>query len=164
MRLLSGTFLIAAAGLVGCSPRPASSGTSDPKRVLQAYVDAWNRRDSLALDTLLAPGGVHDDIAWGFHGEGPAAVRGFMHDVLAAEPDYDWQVTSSFTDGQNVAAQWTWTATYTGPSSTGPVTNQRVTGRGAAIARIENGRIASFTDYYDVASFFPKPAADTTRR
>jgi steroid delta-isomerase-like uncharacterized protein len=162
MKLLAGT-LLTAFGLCACSPRPQGTAGPDPKAVLQAYVVAWNRHDSLALDTLLAPAGVHEDLAQGFRGEGPAAVRVFMRDLIAVEPDYNWQLTSSFADGQSVAAEWTWTATYTGPGPTGPVTNQRITGRGVSIARIEKGKIAYFADYYDVASFFPKQLSTTTR-
>ena len=163
MKLLTGTLLIAA-GLAACSSRPQSIAGPGPKAVLQAYVDAWNRHDSLALDTLLAPAGIHEDLAWGFRGEGPAAVRAFMRDVIAVSPDYHWTVSSSFTDGQSVAAEWTWTATYTGPSPGGPVTNQRITGRGAAVARIANGKIVRLSDYYDVASFFPKQLPDSARK
>jgi steroid delta-isomerase-like uncharacterized protein len=160
MKPLTATLLITL-GLAACSPQPQSPSGPDPKAVLQAYVDAWNRHDSLALDTLLAPAGVHEDLAWGFRGEGPAAVRGFMRDVIAVSPDYHWEVTSSFTDGQSVMAEWTWTATFTGPSPSGPVTNQRIAGRGAAVAQIANGKIVRLSDYYDAASFFPKQVPDT---
>ena len=162
MRLPAALLLIATV-IAGCSPPPRGQAGPDPKAVLQAYVDAWNRRDSLALDTLLAPTGVHEDIAWGFRGGRGAAVRGFMRDAIAAEPDYQWQVTASFADGPNVAAEWTWTATYTGPSPIGPVTDRRISGRGAAVVRVESGKITHFTDYYDVASFFPRRAPDSTR-
>lgn len=162
MKWLAGTLL--AAGLAACSSRPQGTAGPDPKAVFQAYVDAWNRHDSLALDTLLAPAGIHEDLAWGFRGEGPAAVRASMRDVIAVSPDYHWEVTSSFTNGQRIAAEWTWTATYTGPSPRGPVTHLRITGRGAAVARIANGRIARLSDYYDVASFFPKQLPDTAHK
>jgi len=159
----TGTLLIAV-GLAACSSNPQSPAGQDPKAVLQAYVDAWNRHDSLALDTLLAPTGIHEDLAWGFRGEGPAAVRRFMRDVIAVSPDYHWEVTASFTDGQSVVGEWTWTATFTGPSPSGPVTNQHVAGRGAAIAQIADGKIVRLSDYYDAASFFPKQAPDTTHK
>lgn len=161
MKLLRHGLLSTAVGILACAPPPQGQPATDAKATIQTYVDAWNRHDSLALDTLLAPTGVHEDLAWGFRGEGPAAVRAFMRDVIAVEPDYRWEITRSFADGQNVAAEWTWTATYTGPSPIGPVTNRRVSGRGAAIARIEDGKIAHFTDYYDVASFFPPQARDS---
>lgn len=163
MKLLTGTLFIAV-GLAACSPRSTTSAGPDPKAVLQAYVDAWNRHDSLALDTLLAPAGIHEDLAWGFRGEGPVAVRSFMRDVIAVSPDYHWEVTSSFTDGQSAVAEWTWTATFTGPSPSGPVTNQPVRGRGAAVAQIANGKIVRLSDYYDAASFFPKQVPDTARK
>ena len=159
----TGTLLIGVT-LVACSSKPQNPAGQDPKAVLQAYVDAWNRHDSLALDTLLAPNGVHEDLAWGFRGDGPAAIRGFMRDVIAVSPDYHWEVTSSFTDGHSVVGEWTWTATFTGPSPDGPVTNQHVAGRGAAVAEIANGRIVRLSDYYDAASFFPKQTPGTTHK
>jgi hypothetical protein len=33
-----------------------------------------------------------------------------------------------------------------------------ISGRGASIAIVENGRIKLLTDYYDSLSFFPKPS------
>jgi steroid delta-isomerase-like uncharacterized protein len=163
MRLPASLLFTATVTIAGWSAPPRGQAGLAPRVVLQAYVDAWNRRDSLALDTLLAPAGVHEDIAWAFRGGRGAAVRGFMRDVIAAEPDYRWQITASFADGPNVAAEWTWTATYTGPSPIGPVTSRRITGRGAAVVRVEGGKITHFTDYYDVASFFPHRAAESTR-
>lgn len=160
---LAGTLLMAVS-LAACSPKPQAPADPDPATVLQAYVDAWNRHDSLAIDTLLAPAGVHEDLAWSFHGVGPAAVNGFMRDVMRVSPDYHWVITSSFTDGHNIAGEWTWTATFTGLSPTGPVTNQHVAGRGVAVAHIVDGKIARLSDYYDAASFFPKQAPDSARQ
>ncbi|HSM18582.1 MAG TPA: nuclear transport factor 2 family protein [Gemmatimonadales bacterium] len=150
--------------VTACAPTAQTPAADKPEAVLQAYVDAWNRHDSLAIDSLLGPTGVHEDFAWGFRGEGAAAVRAFMRDVIAVSPDYHWQVTSSFSDGQSVVGEWTWTATFTGPSPSGPVTNQHITGRGAAVAEIANGRIVRLSDYYDAASFFPRQVSDTADR
>lgn len=66
--------------------------------------------------------------------------------------------------GSHVAAEWTWTATYTGDSPIGPVTNFRGSARGALIAEIENGRIKRLTDYYDNASFFRRAPPDSATR
>jgi steroid delta-isomerase-like uncharacterized protein len=132
---------------------------SSAKSVLEAYVSAWNRHDFAAFDKVLAADAIHDDIGYGFHGQGSAQIKDFMREVLKAEPDYDWRLTNIIVSGSDLAAEWTWTATYTGDSPNGPVVRQRISGRGVAVVRIENGRIKRFTDYYDVASFFPKPAA-----
>jgi steroid delta-isomerase-like uncharacterized protein len=132
---------------------------SSAKSVLEAYVSAWNRHDFAAFDKVLAADAIHDDLGYGFHGQGVAQIKDFMREVLKAEPDYEWRITKMIVSGSDVAAEWTWTATYTGDSPNGPVVGQRISGRGAAVVQIENGRIKRFTDYYNVASFFPKPAA-----
>lgn len=159
----AGAVLLGAV-VTACAPTSQKPAAAKPEAVLQAYVDAWNRHDSLAIDSLLAPAGVHEDFAWGFRGEGAADVRAFMRDVIAVSPDYQWQITSSFSEGQRVVGEWTWTATFTGPSPSGPVTNQRITGRGAAVAEIADGRIVRLSDYYDAASFFPRQVSDTADR
>ena len=154
MRLpyLTGSLLavVVAACAVQQKP-PAASG----KVVVEAYVRAWNQRDSVALDTIMAPDAIHEDIAQNFRGRGPKEVVTFMRGVIGAEPDFKWTVTNSIEDGKFVALEWTWTSTYTGPDPGGKkVTNKRLSGRGSSFAEVENGKIKRFTDYYDQASFF----------
>jgi steroid delta-isomerase-like uncharacterized protein len=130
---------------------PAANG----KAVVDAYVRAWNNHDSAAIDTLLSPDAIHEDIAQNFRGKGPKAVVTFMRGAIGAEPDYKWTVTNSIEDGKFVALEWTWTSTYTGPDPAGKtVTNKRLSGKGASFAEVESGKIKRFTDYYDLASFF----------
>src|SRR5215831_2752151 len=54
-------FLLASASAQ--QDKPAST-TPSGKAALQAYVSAWNRHDFEALDKLLAPDAIHEDIAW----------------------------------------------------------------------------------------------------
>jgi len=116
------------------------------------------------LDALLAPGAVYEDIAQGFHGVGVEQVNGFMRELIKQQPDFNWQLATSFASASHVAAEWTWTATYTGDSPTGPVTNRRISGRGVSIAEVENGKIKRLTDYYDIGSFFRRGASDSTAK
>lgn len=149
--------MISVAGL--CVACAAGSTRAEPGRdraVLEAYVQAWNRHDSTAFDTLLASDGVHEDLAQGFVGHGPAEVRAFMAELIKLEPDFEWRLTRIIAVGHVLAAEWTWTATYTGESPRGPVVGRHLSGRGASIVDIEQGRIKRFTDYYDNASFFPR--------
>lgn len=147
--------------LAACTAREdAPEASSDGRRVLEAYVAAWNSHDSTAFDTLMTADAVHEDIAQGFRG-GPAETKAFMRGLIAVEPDFKWTLTDVFESGSHVAAEWTWTGTYTGDSPIGPVTNFRGSTTGATIAEIENGRIKRVTDYYDVASFFRKTHGDS---
>ncbi|GAC1695668.1 MAG: hypothetical protein PVS2B3_06450 [Steroidobacteraceae bacterium] len=160
MRILNAiavcSVFLAGASAQEASPDRATHAVRSPKTVLQAYVSAWNRHDAAAFDALLAPKGIHEDIAAGFRGEGPAQVKDFMREILKAEPDLTWQLTTIIESGPIVAAEWTWTATHTGDSPNGRVVAKRISGRGATVAVIENGRIKRFTDYYDTASYFPQ--------
>jgi steroid delta-isomerase-like uncharacterized protein len=146
---------LAAAILVACAVEKKPPVPEGGKGVVLAYLRAWNEHDSTAIDSLLAPGAIHEDLAQNFRGTGSAQDVALMRDVVAAEPDFKWQVTNSIEDGRYVALEWTWTSTYTGPDPSGKrVTNRRISGRGGSLAEIENGKIKRFTDYYDIASFF----------
>lgn len=153
---------------VACLILPASiwaqgqttSAARSGKAVLEAYVSAWNRHDFAALDKLLAPDAVHEDIAQRVHAQGLAEIKKFMREEIEGEPDLDWRLITVLDAGPQVVAEWTWTGTFTGDGPTGPVKAQRISGRGVSMVLTENGQIKRFTDYYDLASFFPK--ASTT--
>ena len=143
--------------------QPAASAASSGKAVVEAYASAWNRHDFAALDKILAPDGVHEDIALAVYAQGAAQVKDFMQKVLQAQPDLDWRLTRVVESGPVVVAEWRWTSTFTGDSPTGPVKDQRVSGHGVSVVVIENGQIKHLTDYYDLASFFRKTSTDTAK-
>ena len=154
-------LMVSAAAQQATTPKAAQTPTTahasqSPKAVLQAYISAWNRHDLAAFDALLAPDGIHEDIPAGFRGTGPAQVKDFVRDIFKSQPDLVWKITSIIESGSIVAAEWTWTSTYTGDGPSGPVVAQRISSRGASIAVVENGRIKRFTDYYDTLTSFAK--------
>jgi steroid delta-isomerase-like uncharacterized protein len=150
-------FLLASASAQQAKPK--ASALPSGKAILEAYVSAWNRHDFAALDKLLTPDAVHEDVAQGVHAQGLAEIRKFMREEIEGEPDVEWRLTTVVDAGPVVAAEWTWTGTFTGEGPTGQVKAQRISGRGTSVVVIENGRIKRFTDYYDFVSFFPKISA-----
>jgi steroid delta-isomerase-like uncharacterized protein len=133
-----------------------ASEAQSPQAVLKSLMSAFNRHDFAALDTLFAPEGVYEDFAARFRGVGPAQVKNFLRGVIQTQPDFSWQPTNAIESGSNVTVEWTWTATFTGEGPDGRhLVAQRVSGRGATVALIENGQIKKLHDYYDDASFFP---------
>jgi len=141
--------------VVACAVYEKKQVVVGDKAIVDAYVRAWNQHDSAALDTLLAPDGIHEDVAQNYRGVGPKAVIGFMRGVIKTQPDYKWTVTNEVEDGDVVALEWNWTSTYSGPDLTGKqITKKRMSGRGTSFAEVDNGKIKRFTDYYDMASYF----------
>lgn len=119
-------------------------------------MSAFNHHDFAALDTLVAPEGVYEDFSARFRGVGPDQVKNFLRAVIQKEPDFSWQLTNAIETESIVAAEWTWSATFTGEGPDGKhLVAKRVSGRGATVAVIENGQIKQLHDYYDDASFFP---------
>ena len=131
------------------------------KTVVLEYVAAWNGHNPAALEQLLDPDSIHEDIPAGFRGKGPAQIEQFASEVFKSQPDLKWRLTTIVESGSTVAAEWTWTATYTGDGPVGPVTGQKISARGAAFAVVADGRIRRFVDYYDFASAFPAPTGSS---
>ena len=163
LRLSFGVVLVVSLIVGGCAAEQKTQAPLSNKPVLDAYVAAWNHHDSVALDTLLAKDGIHEDVASHMRLQGAAAVNGLLRDFIKSEPDFDWKMTNVFEDGPMLAAEWTWTATFTGASPSGPVTAMRITGRGSSIAEVADGKIKRFTDYYDESSFFPPVKTDSSK-
>jgi steroid delta-isomerase-like uncharacterized protein len=146
---------LAAVSLLACAVEKKPPVAEGGEAVVAAYVRAWNEHDSAAIDSLLAPNAIHEDIAQNFRGQGSAKDVEFMRKHVTTQPDFKWQITSSIEDGRYVALEWTWTGTYTGPDLTGKqVSNRRISARGASFAEVEKGRIRRMTDYWDLASAF----------
>jgi len=146
---------LAAVSLLACAVEKKPPVPEGANAIAQAYIDAWNRHDSTALDTLLAPNAIYEDVAQNLRGNGTAEVVALMRKTIAAQPDFKWKVTNSVEEGRYVALEWTWTSTYSGTDPAGkPVANRRITGRGASVAELENRKVKRFTDYFDRASFF----------
>jgi steroid delta-isomerase-like uncharacterized protein len=140
--------------LVACSSPPSARPSGEPRRVLVAFVEAWNRHDLAAIDTLAASDAVHEDMALEFRGTGPAEFKAFMQQTYGMIPDFDWRLTEVLVDGARAAAEWNLAGTYSGDTPAGPVKGKRFSIRGASIVTTEGGKIKRFTDYYTLTDFY----------
>ena len=156
--------LVLLLALGACAAEEKKQAAPSAKPLLEAYVSAWNRHDSLALDTLITKDGVHEDVPSALRVVGAAGVNGLLRDFIEASPDFEWKMTKVIEAGPNLAAEWTWASTYTGPSPSGPVTAAKVFGRGTSIVEVADGKIRRFSNYYDEASLFPPVKPDSTKK
>jgi len=140
---------------VGCSIQPGpASRTASPGPLFEALVQAWDSHDFAAVDTLMDPLAIHEDLALGFRGEGLDQIKAFMRQTFKLIPDFDWRPTNILVDGSQAAAEWTLAGTYSGDTPQGPVKNKRFSVRGASVVVTDHGRITRFTDYYNLAEFY----------
>jgi steroid delta-isomerase-like uncharacterized protein len=149
---------VALAALLGCSVRPAETRDRDPRTLLTALMQAWNRHDTGAIDSLMAPGTLHEDLALGMRAEGLDSIKGFMRQTYKTIPDFEWKPTDVLVDGSKAASEWTLAGTYTGDTPSGPVKGRRFSIRGASVVKTEHGRITRFSDYYTLDDFWRQVA------
>jgi len=141
--------------LVSCAVYSKKQPIEGDKAVAIAYVQAWDARDTAAIDSLFAADGVHEDIAQNFRATGAKGVKDFIRREISTQPDFKWNVLNSLEDGRYVGLEWTWTGTYTGKDPSGKqVSNRPISVRGASIVEVDDGKIKRFTDYYDIPSSF----------
>lgn len=114
----------------------------DPQAVVEALIDAFNRRDGVAVAALL-----HDDIMCiGIPlppAQGKAAALDLLAPFLAAEA-IDWQLHAIAVNGRTVHTERTDRFRFAGADWTQV--------RAAGIFEVaEDGRIRAWRDYFDMA-------------
>jgi steroid delta-isomerase-like uncharacterized protein len=112
-----------------------------PKAVIQTFVDAVNRQDWPALETLVAADFVRYSRA-----AGEPAVRSrqdllqFLQAEFVTFPDAQEEILDLLGEGDKVAVRIRFRGTQAGPLAAYPATGQRVESEYLAIFRIE-GRL-----------------------
>lgn len=141
--------------MFGCSDHPEPTArTAAPGPLFEALVQARDGHDFAAVDTLMDPLAIHEDLGLGFRGEGLDQIKAFMRQTYDQIPDFDWRPTNILTNGPEVAAEWTLAGTYSGDTPKGRVKNRRFLIRGVSVAVTDQGKIIRFSDYYNLAEFY----------
>ena len=139
-------------------PKPADSANlgveQRNRRMLDAWLSAWNAHDTAQASALLA-----DDVEYfdaGFagvqHGRDAAIDKG-MAAFLRGVPDLHMELRGEPIVGKDaVAWEWTFTGTHTGTWGGVPATNQHIQLKGFSLMRLRGGRIVQLSSYYDSGS------------
>ncbi len=157
--------VLLALALCACAKGPESAATAtDPRELFTSFVQAWNRHDYDALDTLVAGTAIAEDFALDFRGEGPQAFKGYMRQTLGMIPDFDWKPTNVLADSFKVAAEWMLAGSYTGDTPRGPVKDRRFKIKGVSIVGTNGRRITRFSNYYNIAEFYRQVAGGVPQK
>lgn len=134
-----------------------SASAEDALSVVDGYLAAWNAHDSAAAAEFLAEGAVYYDASVGTPVEGREAAKTQVIDAfLNAAPDAVWTRDGDpiVSDG-SVAFEWTFGGTNTGDWADGTkATGKSFSFHGMSLFRVEDGKIARQSDYYDALGFY----------
>lgn len=131
------------------NPDTASIGVSAPKRILQSLLDALNEGRIAEAVAQFDDQFTFTDHALDIEFTDKGRLIEFFQKSRELFPDTVVEVDSTFQCGDYVIAEWNLTATQTAPYYQSGGFRVPISLRGTSIARVENGRITHWSDYYD---------------
>ena len=117
--------------------------------VIRYAEEVWNAKNLDAADEIFSADHVYHDTLLPDLPKGPEGVRQRRGVYLAAMPDARVTLHRVLTDGQHVAADWTYTGTNTGEIMGMPPTGKAASIGGSHFFRCDGDRIAETWTYPD---------------
>jgi steroid delta-isomerase-like uncharacterized protein len=119
----------------------------DPIEVVKRYEVTWDTTNAADMPSFFAEGGTYTP-----SGE-PAlsgqAIADYAAAVFKAFPDSRMPITKIFADGNNVCAQWEYTATMTGDFGPFPATGKSFKIVGCHVIEVEGDKLKSVLSRWD---------------
>ncbi len=119
----------------------------DTRTQVRAMYEQFNRDRLDALDTLLAPDFVDHDPDNPTHDA--AGVRQFFEQLLAAFPDFRFEVDDVLVDGDRAAAFIRLTGTHQGDFQGIPASGRRMDVRGVDLFRLRGAQVTEHWSVFD---------------
>ena len=117
----------------------ANGNTSDNKTIVRRlFEDGLNRDDANVIEALVAPEYVD-----GAGERGPGAFKQVMVRLRGAFPDLHYTIDHLLAEGDDVAIRWHWTGVHRGTFRGIAPTGQALSNSGAAVFRVQGGKIIS---------------------
>jgi len=124
------------------------------ERIDDAGIAAWNAKDSEKFASQLADKFVWKDTSLPEAITTKKEAKEYAESWFTAFPDIKIKLVNRVVTDAAVAGEMEFTGTNTGPLSLGsqtvPATGKKVVGRGAYFAKIEGGKISTFSTYPDL--------------
>jgi len=127
--------------------------TSESKRILEDWANAWSSHDTERLLALFTEDCVYEDVTFGVVNHGKAELQTFADGTFAAIPDFNVTLITRFVAENWAAMEWAMSGTHKGDFPSLPATGKRFSPvRGATIIELQGGKIPRCCDYWEAAS------------
>lgn len=132
-----------------------AQSTADSKRLVNGYVEAWNKQDYSAVPELVSESVVvYNPTAPGGVVHGREELEAFMRGVVAGFPDFHVTVLDMLADEGHVMYEAKLTMTHEGEFEGIPPTGHEVGIREMATCHVADGRIQEYRVYFDQQDVF----------
>jgi len=123
--------------------------TSAPAEVASTLLSRLNQGQIEEALFLFAEDFTYADHGIGVEFTDATRLADYFRKARTLYPDYSLQINRTFVSGDHVITEWTLHVTVTEPFYAGLSRRDPVTLGGVSIARIDEGRIVDWADYYD---------------
>ncbi len=132
-----------------------SSSTSPEhiRRLARELYAAWSLHEPERLDAIFTDESVYEDVATGRRTRGKNAIKQILRAAYAWAPDFRVTMQSIIVGEDLAATEWVSEGIQTGPLGDLPASGNSFRLRGVSILSFRDGKIATVTDYYDMATF-----------
>ena len=133
--------------------------STDVKALVLDWTDAFNRHDPDAYASFMAEDCVFTNVGTGERVVGRAAQRADLAKLLAAWSDLRGETVNLLVAGDSYAKEWVMTGVHTGDMPGLPATGRNFRIVGAGVGQVRDGKIASATEYWNLADFLSQVGA-----
>jgi steroid delta-isomerase-like uncharacterized protein len=123
------------------------------RRLVDELYAAWSLHQLEKVDAIFTEDAAYEDVASGQVYHGTEEIKQLLRAVYVWAPDYRVTMKSLIVESNTAATEWLSEGIQTGPIGDLPASGNSFRLRGVSILTFRDGRIASVTDYYDMATF-----------
>jgi steroid delta-isomerase-like uncharacterized protein len=139
----------------------SSTSPEEIRRLVQELYAAWSFHQLERIDAIFADNAAYEDVAADLVHRGTEEIKQLLRAAYAWAPDFRVTMKSLIVADDCAATEWVSEGIQTGPIGDLPASGNSFRLRGASILAFRDGKIASVTDYYDMATFLTQLGGTT---
>ena len=137
--------------------------SQDLTKVAREIITGYSTANWPVLKGLFTPDAIYNELGSQRRIQGPDSIIQTLQGWKKTMTDSQGKVTSSFSAGDTVAMQITWTGThdgvFTGPGGAVPPTGKRQTTPAAMIVKFRDNKVSEIHHYFDMVTFLQQIGA-----
>jgi len=139
----------------------SSTSPEEIRRLVQELYAAWSLHQLEKIDAIFTHDAAYEDVAADQVYRGTEEIKQLLRAAYAWAPDFRVTMKSLIVADDCAATEWISEGIQTGPIGDLPASGNSFRLRGASILTFRDGKIASVTDYYDMATFLTQLGGTT---
>jgi steroid delta-isomerase-like uncharacterized protein len=139
----------------------SSTAPEEIRRLVQELYAAWSLHQLEKIDAIFTSDAAYEDVAAGQVHRGKEEIKQCLRAAYAWAPDFRVTMKSLIVADDCAATEWLSEGIQTGPIGDLPASGNSFRLHGASILTFRDGKIATVTDYYDMATLLTQLGGTT---